>query len=153
MIDNALTRQIMQPTALAYAARSHLMFTFNLKQIQHTRDVVTTVCSKILFVDPVGSERLYKTGADTHAAEHGTQCLCDIITKLGSKKCGHIPYRATPFTSCLADALGGNCKTFMIGTLSPSLMSQHDTLNTLQLMKHARNVNNHVKPDIVREGL
>ena len=32
----------------------------------------------------------------------------------------HIPYRISPLTRLLQDSLGGNTRTFMISTLSPS---------------------------------
>jgi len=54
-----------------------------------------------------------------------------VITALVTKL-PHVPYRDSKLTRLLKDTLGGNSKTLMIATISPSNKSQDETLSTLQ---------------------
>ncbi|XP_061699751.1 stAR-related lipid transfer protein 9 isoform X2 [Syngnathoides biaculeatus] len=53
-----------------------------------------------------------------------------------------IPYRDSVLTWLLKDSLGGNSKTIMIATISPSASSYNETLSTLRYAAHARNIVN-----------
>ncbi|KPP71383.1 stAR-related lipid transfer protein 9-like [Scleropages formosus] len=53
-----------------------------------------------------------------------------------------IPYRDSVLTWLLKDSLGGNSKTIMIATISPSCSSYNETLSTLRYAAHARNIVN-----------
>ncbi|XP_076835335.1 uncharacterized protein stard9 isoform X2 [Brachyhypopomus gauderio] len=53
-----------------------------------------------------------------------------------------IPYRDSALTWLLKDSLGGNSKTIMIATISPSCSSYSETLSTLRYAAHARNIVN-----------
>ncbi|KAG9268523.1 stAR-related lipid transfer protein 9 [Astyanax mexicanus] len=53
-----------------------------------------------------------------------------------------IPYRDSVLTWLLKDSLGGNSKTIMIATISPSYSSYNETLSTLRYAAHARNIVN-----------
>ncbi|XP_018519074.1 uncharacterized protein stard9 isoform X2 [Lates calcarifer] len=53
-----------------------------------------------------------------------------------------IPYRDSVLTWLLKDSLGGNSKTIMIATVSPSANSYNETLSTLRYAAHARNIVN-----------
>ena len=44
----------------------------------------------------------------------------------------HTPFRGSKLTLVLKDSLVGNCKTVMIGNISPSESSSEQTLNTLR---------------------
>nr|XP_055028447.1 stAR-related lipid transfer protein 9-like isoform X2 [Misgurnus anguillicaudatus] len=59
----------------------------------------------------------------------------------GRRHC-FIPYRDSVLTWLLKDSLGGNSKTIMIATVSPSSSSYSETLSTLRYAAHARNIVN-----------
>ncbi|XP_041927396.1 stAR-related lipid transfer protein 9 isoform X2 [Alosa sapidissima] len=59
----------------------------------------------------------------------------------GRRHC-YIPYRDSVLTWLLKDSLGGNSKTIMIATVSPSCSSYNETLSTLRYAAHARNIVN-----------
>uniref|UniRef100_A0A8C6Q9V3 Kinesin motor domain-containing protein n=1 Tax=Nothobranchius furzeri TaxID=105023 RepID=A0A8C6Q9V3_NOTFU len=60
----------------------------------------------------------------------------------GGRRHCFIPYRDSVLTWLLKDSLGGNSKTIMIATVSPSAHSYNETLSTLRYAAHARNIVN-----------
>ncbi|XP_038584201.1 stAR-related lipid transfer protein 9 isoform X2 [Micropterus salmoides] len=60
----------------------------------------------------------------------------------GGRRHCFIPYRDSVLTWLLKDSLGGNSKTIMIATVSPSASSYNETLSTLRYAAHARNIVN-----------
>jgi hypothetical protein len=57
----------------------------------------------------------------------------------------YIPFRDSKLTWILKESLGGNSKTFMIATLSPSAINYNETLNTLRYAYNAKKIVNIVK--------
>ncbi|CAN1274994.1 Kinesin-like protein KIN-5D [Linum perenne] len=55
---------------------------------------------------------------------------------------GHVPYRDSKLTRLLRDSLGGKTKTCIIATISPSVHSLEETLNTLDYAHRAKNIKN-----------
>lgn len=91
------------------------------------------------FIDLAGSER----GADVRDNEKSTRRDGAEINKslLALKECiraldmdkTHTPFRGSKLTLVLKDSfIGGNCKTVMIGNLSPAISACEHTLNTLR---------------------
>ncbi|XP_061899293.1 stAR-related lipid transfer protein 9 [Entelurus aequoreus] len=60
----------------------------------------------------------------------------------GGRRHCFIPYRDSVLTWLLKDSLGGNSKTIMIATVSPSANCYNETLSTLRYAAHARNIIN-----------
>ncbi|XP_062253184.1 stAR-related lipid transfer protein 9 [Platichthys flesus] len=60
----------------------------------------------------------------------------------GGRRHCFIPYRDSVLTWLLKDSLGGNSKTIMVATVSPSAHSYNETLSTLRYAAHARNIVN-----------
>lgn len=65
-------------------------------------------------------------------------------------KKSHIPYRDSKLTRLLKDSLGGNCRTVMIATVSPSASSYEDTYNTLKYANRAKDIKSSVSYLIIK---
>ena len=61
----------------------------------------------------------------------------------------HIPYRESKLTRVLQESLGGNSKTCLIITCSPSIYNESETLSTLRFGERAKKIKN--KPIINKE--
>lgn len=66
----------------------------------------------------------------------------DQVVKAVSEGEGNAPYRDSKLTSVLKDAIGGNCKTSVIITASPSSYSISDTVNAVLQGKRMRRIIN-----------
>jgi len=113
--------------------------------------MTTEKVSKISLVDLAGSERVKKTGATGAVLKEGAGINMSLST-LGlvikalvdrnSKSNVFIPYRDSVLTWLIKDNLGGNSKTIMIATLSPSAVNFDETLSTLRYANSAKNIRN-----------
>lgn len=105
------------------ANRSHLLIKYTIKAESDGK----TNSSAVFFADLAGSERIGKTGASSEVLKEVVSigaslgALGNVVRGLIDKK--HVPYRDSKLTRILKEALGGNCFTTMIGTLSPSIKS------------------------------
>ena len=59
----------------------------------------------------------------------------NVISALTDGKM-HIPYRDSKITRLLEDSLGGNCKTTLIATISPSVDAFHESVYKKIWMKN-----------------
>lgn len=66
----------------------------------------------------------------------------------GGKR-GHIPYRDSKLTRILQSSLGGNARTAIICTISPSLSHVEQTRNTLTFANSAKEVINTARVNMV----
>lgn len=57
----------------------------------------------------------------------------------------HVPYRDSKLTRLLSDALGGNSKTCLLITASPSKYNQDETVSTLRFGSRAKSIKNTAK--------
>lgn len=77
-------------------------------------------------MDLAGSEKISKTGAEGKRLDEAKNInksltmLGMVINALTDGKSTHIPYRDSKLTRMLSEALGGNSKTSLIVTCSPS---------------------------------
>ncbi|ELT98482.1 hypothetical protein CAPTEDRAFT_225292 [Capitella teleta] len=110
--------------------------------------------SKMSLVDLAGSERAQKTGAVGDRLKEGSNInkslttLGLVISHLadqsgGKSKNKFVPYRDSVLTWLLKDNLGGNSKTVMLATLSPSADNYEETLSTLRYADRAKRIVNH----------
>ena len=118
--------------------------------------------SKLTFVDLAGSERQSTTGAKGQELKEANNINKSLLTfgkvisallqqSNGKKDC-YIPYRESKLTYFLKDSLGGNCKTFIMGTVSPSLSSTTQTRSTLRFCVMSRGINMNVTKNIKFNG-
>ncbi|KNH07386.1 MCAK-like kinesin [Perkinsela sp. CCAP 1560/4] len=115
----------------ADSSRSHAVLHINVQKDGNPYGRMT-------FVDLAGSER----GADTLNTDRLTRMEGAEINKslLALKECirsldqghKHIPFRGSKLTAVLRDSFVGNCRTVMIGNVSPASCSCEHTLNTLR---------------------
>lgn len=76
------------------------------------------------------------------------------VVKLQDSKSGsgHVPYRDSKLTFLLQDSLGGNAKTVLIASVSPSAACAHETLSTLQFAERAKCVKNSATVNVESES-
>lgn len=106
-------------------------------------------------VDLAGSERAVKTGAVGDRLKEGSNInkslttLGLVISKLADQSATSknrdkfVPYRDSVLTWLLKDNLGGNSKTVMVATISPSADNYEETLSTLRYADRAKRIVNH----------
>ncbi|RKP00389.1 hypothetical protein CXG81DRAFT_13292, partial [Caulochytrium protostelioides] len=135
------------------SSRSHSIFTVTVESSQQiTPDEVKFIKGKLNLVDLAGSERQGKTGATGDRLKEATKinlslsALGNCISALVDGKSAHIPYRDSKLTRLLQDSLGGNAKTLMIATFSPSGFNYDETVGTLRYANRAKKIRN--KPKI-----
>ena len=133
IIEFGLTYRVVGITgANADSSRSHGIIQIVIK------DEKQKPYGKISFIDLAGSERATDT-IDTNkqtkfdGAEINKSLLAlkECIRALDQEK-KHTPFRGSKLTLVLRDSFIGNCKTLMIGNISPSSNSAEHTLNTLR---------------------
>ena len=118
----------------------------NIKNIKNTDRLLT--CSYLHLVDLAGSERVRKTGATDMRLEEAKKinlsllCLGNVISSLTNPTSSHISYRDSKLTRLLKESLGGNAKTSLIVTVSPSTYNQDETMSSLLFALRAMKVQN-----------
>lgn len=118
------------------SSRSHSIFIIQI--IQNNSKDLSTKVGKLYLVDLAGSEKISKTGAsgvvldEAKAINKSLTTLGIVINALTDGKQGHIPYRESKLTRVLQESLGGNARTCLIVTCSPSKFNESETLSTLR---------------------
>lgn len=135
------------------SSRSHSLFFMTITQ-NNVKDY-SAKTGKLYLVDLAGSEKVGKTGAEGKRLDEAKtinkslSSLGQVINALTDGKSAHIPYRDSKLTRVLQDSLGGNSKTALIVTCSPSLYNESETLSTLRFGLRAKSIKN--KPKVNRE--
>jgi kinesin family protein 5 len=131
------------------SSRSHAIFILTLSQ-SNTLDF-SAKSSKLYLVDLAGSEKVGKTGAEGRRLDEAKlinkslSTLGLVIYSLTDSKVTHVPYRDSKLTRVLQDSLGGNAKTTLIITCSPSPYNAAETLDTLRFGVRAKSIRNQPK--------
>ena len=137
----------------AVSSRSHSIFLITISQ-NNERDYVAKT-GKLYLIDLAGSEKVGKTnvvGKRLDEAKNINKSLTMlglVIYSLTDGKSTHIPYRDSKLTRILQDSLGGNSKTSLIITCSPSPYNEAETIGTLRFGMRAKSIKN--TPKINRE--
>ena len=136
-----------------HSSRSHSIFILTINQTNKAEGV--SKVGKLYLVDLAGSEKISKTGATGHTLEEAKiinkslTTLGRVINNLTDGKSTHIPYRESKLTRVLQESLGGNSKTCLIITCSPSIFNESESLSTLRFGERAKKIKN--KPKINKE--
>ena len=118
----------------------------NIKNLKNIDRLLT--CSYLHLVDLAGSERVRKTGATDMRLEEAKKinlsllCLGNVISSLTNPNTAHISYRDSKLTRLLKESLGGNAKTSLIVTVSPSSFNTEETMSSLYFALRAMKVQN-----------
>ena len=136
-----------------HSSRSHSIFILTINQ-SNKKEGFSKI-GKLYLVDLAGSEKISKTGATGHTLEEAKiinkslTTLGRVINNLTDGKSQHVPYRESKLTRVLQESLGGNSKTCLIITCSPSIYNESETLSTLRFGERAKKIKN--KPKINKE--
>ena len=136
-----------------HSSRSHLIFLMTIHQTNIKSLISKT--GRLFMVDLAGSEKISKTGATGMTLEEAKNInkslttLGMVINNLTDGKSLHIPYRDSKLTRLLQESIGGNSKTRLIITCSPSAFNEQETLSTLRFGNRAKKIKN--KPIINKE--
>ena len=139
-----MNRAVSATNMNAGSSRSHLVFilTINMTNIND----YSAKTGKLSLIDLAGSEKISKTGATGQTLEEGKKInlslttLGNVINALTDGKSQFIPYRNSKLTRVLQESLGGNSKTTLIVTASPSPYNSEETVSTLRFGSRAKAV-------------
>ena len=131
------------------STRSHCIFVLRIESREPGSELVKR--ARVYFVDLAGSERVSKSGVDgrlLNESKHinvSLHYLEQVIVALHERSKGnrsHIPYRNSMMTSVLRDALGGNCKTVMVATVSLDDAYVEETISTCRFAQRVALIKN-----------
>ncbi|OMJ88868.1 hypothetical protein SteCoe_9068 [Stentor coeruleus] len=146
-------REVAFTNMNAGSSRSHSIFITTINQKSSIDFSEKT--GKLFLVDLAGSEKVGKTGATGKTLEEAKNinksltCLGKVIMSLTDGSSTHVPYRDSKLTRVLQDSLGGNSKTALIITCSPSPYNESETISTLRFGIRAKAIKN--KPKVNKE--
>ncbi|KAJ2716396.1 hypothetical protein H4R19_000676 [Coemansia spiralis] len=130
------------------ARRQQRLSTSSLASADEFTGAVMVSCLNL--VDLAGSERVGQTGAEGQRLKEGAHInksllsLGTVIARLsedGGDR-GHIPYRDSKLTRILQPSLGGNARTLIICTITPSPDYIDEALSTLKFASRAKTIRN-----------
>ena len=129
---------------------SHSIFSITVQQ--KLKDFAGKA-GKLFLVDLAGSEK-YVPGSPSRlgnlkAVNTSLTSLGIVIISLTEKPTSFVPYRASKLTRILQESLGGNSKTVLIITCSPSPLNFEETLSSLRFATRVKAVKNY--PIVNRE--
>jgi len=155
LFTGAQNRKTAHTRANSKSSRSHYIYTCMVERTAKAMDgVCQTRRSRLNLVDLAGSERNNMSGATNHQLKeacHINKSLSTLgrvikeLLECQKNGGGHIPYRDSKLTYLLQESLGGNAKTTIIANISPSSMSYHETLSTLQFVRRAKYIRNNAR--------
>lgn len=161
LLHTAEENRAVRETAMnLVSSRSHSIFQISVEQRKVAGDGGEVILkAKYNLVDLAGSEKwdLKQRMKDTHIAELTNinlslhtlgRCISALSMRnktassdsTASTTKNHVPYRESKLTRLLQDSLGGNAKTFLLATLSPSRLNIEESINTLKFADRAKQV-------------
>ncbi|KRX05883.1 P-loop containing nucleoside triphosphate hydrolase [Pseudocohnilembus persalinus] len=134
------------------SSRSHSVFTLHIEtKSKLDNSMIVVKNSRMNFVDLAGSERQQLTQAQGERLKEANNInksltvlgkVINFLVEQSQGKSRHIPYRDSKLTFILKDSLGGNSKTCIIATISPSISAYSETLSTLHFAQRAKLIQN-----------
>ena len=132
------------------SSRSHLILQLRVERFERLPDGSPNMRKvrrgKLNLVDLAGSERWQAdvNSTDEHIREmkainESLSALSKVFIAL-TRKTDHVPYRDSKLTRILSDSIGGNSRTLLIATVSPSEINLEETCGTLRFVDTAKRV-------------
>ncbi|KAL7082779.1 hypothetical protein ACP275_14G122900 [Erythranthe tilingii] len=151
-------RQVGETSLNEASSRSHQILRLTIEST--AREFIgkgnsTTLAASVNFVDLAGSERASQALSVGQRLKEGCHInrslltLSTVIRKLSKGRNGHINYRDSKLTRILQPALGGNARTAIICTLSPSRSHVEQSRNTLLFASCAKEVSTNAQVNVV----
>eukprot|EP00759_Apiculatamorpha_spiralis_P039655 PhF_6_TR38590/c0_g1_i4/m.57379/K17914/KIF13; kinesin family member 13 len=146
-------RQTAETKMNEFSSRSHSILQFTISQTYDEPTIERpNVESVVSLVDLAGSERQSKTEATGVQLDEAKKINLSLSTlgrvlrvfsegKLGSTD-AFLPLRESKLTRLLSECFGGNSKTWMLATVSPTSYNQQETLSTLEYATMAKSITN-----------
>ena len=149
----ALARHVGSTQMNEKSSRSHTVFSMVLESTQ--ADPITGITkhcsSRLHLIDLAGSERQSSTQAAGERLKEASNINSSLsvlgtvirsLAEIQKGKARYVHYRDSKLTFLLRDSLGGNAKTCVIATVSPSAESICETLSTLMFAQRAKSIKN-----------
>jgi len=144
-------RKVAETAMNRESSRSHAVYQLSLKSMNQSDPNGVRKSSLFTLVDLAGSERQSGTSAagdrlkEANAINKSLSSLGQVVQALvdkGEGKTRHIPFRDSKLTFLLRDSLGGNSRTFLVATVSPSEEQIGESLSTLKFSERAKKITN-----------
>ncbi|KAI8067533.1 kinesin motor domain-containing protein [Gongronella butleri] len=131
-----------------HSSRSHTLFQMVIesrKPNQHVRSKASVKISQLNLIDLAGSE---KAASNQDRRKEGAfinkslLTLGTVIAKLTEpgRIAGHIPYRDSKLTRLLQSSLSGRARVVVICTISPTLFTVDESINTLKFAARVKKI-------------
>merc|ERR1719174_3081524 len=108
--------------------------------------------AKLFLVDLAGSEKWDKSinmgkgrAKELTHINKSLSALGNVIQALTDSNRRHVPYRDSTLTRLLQDALGGNSRTLLVATVSPSAKQALESVSTVKFADRASHITLKVK--------
>ena len=127
-----------------HSSRSHLVLSVKVAGVSAVSG--TRVVGKLNLIDLAGSERLKNTAASGQRLKEAKNinkslsALGDVVSALGDKKAGHVPYRNSKLTFLLQDSLRASAKVLMFVNINPAPKSAGESICSLNFAARCRAV-------------
>ncbi|KAJ7549008.1 hypothetical protein O6H91_07G036300 [Diphasiastrum complanatum] len=151
LLQGAANRKVAATNMNRESSRSHSVFTCVIESKWERESVINTRFGRLNLVDLAGSERQKTSGAEGDRLREAANInkslstlglVIMILVDVANGKQRHVPYRDSKLTFLLQDSLGGNSKTMIIATVSPSNFCSLETLSTLKFAQRAKFIQN-----------
>ncbi|KAL8217643.1 hypothetical protein R6Q57_021016 [Mikania cordata] len=151
-------RQIGETKLNEMSSRSHQILRLMVESSAceyEGSDSGRTLAASVNFVDLAGSERASQTLAAGTRLKEGSHInrslltLGTVIRKLSKGGYSHIPYRNSKLTRILQNSLGGNARTAIVCTMSPTHSHVEQSRNTLLFASCAKDVSTNAQVNLV----
>eukprot|EP00434_Breviolum_minutum_P024226 symbB.v1.2.021391.t1/scaffold1840.1/size99223/5 len=157
LLEEGNKRRQQACTALnASSSRSHAVLILYVTLWQGGKDDEDATQAKLYLVDLAGSERVKDSaavGERLTEAVHINKSLFALQGVVAALADGnpHVPYRNDPLTQLLRPALGGNCCTTLVATVSPAQRHCRESEGTLNFASSCRRIKGEVFVNSVRK--